>query len=253
MFRQTLRQGAAVRMGLVGRRLASSQGALPRFASGAASSGKKASRAVPLAIFGASFCVGWFFTQHMTFTDLIAWWRYDTLPATAPEVRDYQASLVARAEQLPVVKQLKSKGYVEVFANAQGENRLITSALSSPGAIAVAPKFYYNPETKETVGLYHLGMKLTGYPFIVHGGVLATVMEDLMREAVCVVRGGEMRGLEKTRDLNVSYKFPTFANQFVVVRTTDVETFGKGLKMRCEVMDQTGNNQLVTGGAVFST
>ena len=253
MFRQTIRSGISGRIAFASRRLASTRGAMPRFASGAAGSSKKASKLVPISIFGASFCVGWFFTQHMTFTDLMAWWRYDTMPATAPEVRDYKASLTARAEQLPVVKQLKSKGYVEVFANQQGENRLITSALSSPGAIAIAPKFYYNPDTKETVGLYHLGMKLTGYPFIVHGGILATVMEDLMREAVCVVRGGEMRGLEKTRDLNVSYKFPTFANQFVVVRTTDVETFGKGLKMRCEVMDQTGNNQLVTGGAVFST
>ncbi|SMN22776.1 similar to Saccharomyces cerevisiae YER182W FMP10 Putative protein of unknown function [Maudiozyma saulgeensis] len=227
----------------------------PRFITGGPRKGKW----IPWTIFGVSFATGWFFTQHMTFTDVLAWWRYDSLPKDSTEVKDYEAQLTARAEQLPVVKQLLAKGFVEVFPaskNTSGKqvtSGLVTQALRSPGAIAIEPKFYYNPQTRDTVGLYHLGMKLTGYPFIVHGGMLATVMEDLMRQAM-LVRGGnsDMANCEKTRDLNVSYKFPTFANQFVVVRTTAVEQFGQGTKMRCEVLDQTGNNTLVTGGAVFT-
>lgn len=223
-------------------------------------SNQRKSKWIPWTIFGTSFVTGWFFTQHMTFTDVLAWWRYDTLPKNSTEVKDYEAQLLARLEKLSIIKQLKSKGFVEVFPSSltQSKNTEITEgmvgqALRSPGAIAIEPKFYYNPETHDTVGVYHLGMKLTGYPFIVHGGILATVMEDLMRHAM-LIRGGNSDFLdcEKTRDLNISYKFPTFANQFVIVRTTKTEQFGQGTKMRCEILDQTGNNTLVTGGAVFT-
>lgn len=221
---------------------------------------QRKSKWVPWTIFGASFITGWFFTQHMTFTDILAWWRYDSLPKNSTEVQDYEGQLLGRLEKLSIIKQLKSKGFVEVFPNSliKGQTKeinkgMVDQALRSPGAIAIEPKFYYNPESHDTVGVYHLGMKLTGYPFIVHGGILATIMEDLMRHAM-LIRGGNSDFLkcEKTRDLNVSYKFPTFANQFVIVRTTKIEQFGQGTKMRCEILDQTGNNTLVTGGAVFS-
>lgn len=210
----------------------------------------RSSRWVPLSIFGGSFLLGWYFTRHMTFTDLLAYWRYDKLPSNAQEVKDYQNQLQGRLENLNVVKQLKSRGYIEVFPNRRDQDQLIDRALDSPGAIAIPPRFYYKPATKEIVGIYHLGMKLTGYPFIIHGGILATVMEDLMRESVKMIKG---KNYEKTKDLNISYKFPTFANQFVIVRTTEVESFGKTIKLKVDVMDQSGNRNLVAGGGVFST
>ncbi|EDO15700.1 hypothetical protein Kpol_1000p12 [Vanderwaltozyma polyspora DSM 70294] len=209
---------------------------------------------VPWAIFGGSFATGWFFTQHMTFTDLIAYWRYDKLPRSSEEVQKYEADLTNRLHRLPIVQQLSNSGYSEVFPIGRdskvGDNKLIDKTLATPGGIAIPPKFYYNPETKETIGIYHLGMKLTGYPFIVHGGMLATVMEDQMRESVKFIKNKEG---EKIKDLTVSYKLPTLANQFVVVRTTKVEEFGKNVKLTVEVMDQTGNRKLVEGRGTFST
>lgn len=92
-------------------------------------------------------------------------------------------------------------------------------------------------------------MKLTGYPFIVHGGILATIMEDLMRESVKLIT---QKTDEKINDLSISYKFPTLANQFVIVRTTQHETFGKNIKLTAEVMDQTGNRTLIKGRGSFS-
>lgn len=205
-------------------------------------------RWVPWTIFGVSFLTGWMVTEHMTFTDLMAYWRYDSLPQSAEEVKKYKLELYNRSEQLPVVKQLQLAGYMEVFPDRSKEVLLIDKALSTPGGVAIPPRFFYNPFTKETVGVYHLGMKLTGYPFIVHGGILATVMEDLMRESVKFVRAKEG---EMTKDLSISYKFPTFANQFVVIRTTKVEEFGKNVKLSVEVTDQSGNRQLVTGRGTF--
>ncbi|CCF56999.1 hypothetical protein KAFR_0B07010 [Kazachstania africana CBS 2517] len=209
----------------------------------------KPKRWIPYSIFGVSFFTGWIFTQQMTFTDLMAYWRYDKLPQDAEEVRNYQGNLLQRAERLPVVRQLKSSGYIEVFPKRRTDDKLIDQTLSTPGGIAISPKIYYNPASKETVGIYHLGMKLTGYPFIVHGGILATVMEDLMRESVKIIKNKEG---EKTKDLKVSYKLPTLANQFVVIRTTKIENIGKNIKLSVDVMDETGNRNLVKGQGIFS-
>ena len=219
---------------------------LPKFTSKPAT---KPRRWVPYAIFSASFFTGWLVTQHMTFTDLVAYYRYDALPESSEEVQSYQNNLLNRLAKLPVVRQLEECGYTEIFPKRELDDRMIDRNLTSPGGIAIPPKYYYNPKTKDTVAIYHLGMKLTGYPFIIHGGILATVMEDQMRESVRMIKGkkGEM-----TKELSLSYKLPTFANQFVVVRTTSVEEYGSKVKFGVEVMDQTGNRTLVTGHGTFT-
>lgn len=211
---------------------------------------QKSSKWVPFTIFGGSFFLGWLLTEHMTFTDLMAYWRYDSLPQGSEEIKDYQLELFNRSENLPVVRQLQQVGFREVFPQRRKDDLLIDKALFTPGAIAVPPRFYYNPLTKESVGIYHLGMKLTGYPFIIHGGILATVIEDFMRECVKFAKGKEG---ERTKDLSISYKLPTLANQFVIVRTTKVDEFGKNVKIKVEVMDQSGNRKLLNGTGVFKS
>ncbi|KAK5781445.1 Fmp10p PWA37_003596 [Arxiozyma heterogenica] len=209
---------------------------------------------IPISIFGGSFLFGWYLTKHMTFTDLMAYLRYDSLPQDALEVEKYKGEVLARLENLSIVKQLNANGYVEIHkpdmtGQVDGrKNRLVLQSLLSPGAIAIPPRFYYNPTTKDTVGIYHLGMKLTGYPFIVHGGILATILEDLMRESVKFVL--DKKG-EKIKDLKVSYRMPTLANQFVIVRTTSIEQNGKTVKLKADVMNQSGQRVLVQGSGSF--
>ncbi|AQZ11059.1 FMP10 (YER182W) [Zygosaccharomyces parabailii] len=205
---------------------------------------------VPWAIFGGSFLTGWILTQHMTISDFLAFWKYDKLPQSSQEVENYKQELYSRCEHLPVIKQLKKAGFREVFPDRRKHDLLVDNTLNTPGGVAIAPRFYYNPTSRETVGVYHLGMKLTGYPFIVHGGILVTIVEDLMREAVQILRS---KPGEKTKDLAISYKLPTLANQFVIVRTTKIEEFGKNTKLYVDVMDQSGNRKLLSGKGTFST
>ncbi|CCE61694.1 hypothetical protein TPHA_0B00220 [Tetrapisispora phaffii CBS 4417] len=222
-------------------------------------------RWIPYTVFGVSFFSGWLLTQHMTYTDLVAYWRYDKLPSDSEEVNKYKLNLTNRLMNLDVVKGLEAKGYHEVFPVQYKENsssvansnkdttegkKLISDTLSVPGAIAIPPKFYYDPKTKETIGIYHLGMKLTGYPFLIHGGILATVIEDQMRESVKLIKNKVPKGI---KDITVSYKLPTLANQFVVVRTTKVEEFGNNIKLSIEMLDQTGERKLVSARGTFST
>ncbi|CDO91969.1 unnamed protein product [Kluyveromyces dobzhanskii CBS 2104] len=201
-------------------------------------------------VFGTCFGVGWYTTQHLTLSDIMAWWFYGKLPDTDSKLIDYRDELNQRCDNLSIVKQLLAKGYVAVYkqSDKDGENTLIDKTLRAPGAICIPPRIYYNPMTKDTVSVYHLGMKLTGYPFLVHGGILATVLEDTMRDSVKLVTG---KTAEVTQSLKLSYSFPTLANQFVVVRRTKWETKGKNVEIGAELLDQSGTRPLVRGKAVF--
>lgn len=211
---------------------------------------KKSQKWNNILIFGGSFGTGWYLTQHLTLSDLMAWWLYDSLPDTDPKIRDYRDELNQRCDNLPIVKQLVSKGYVPVYKQTQPskDNTLIDKTLSVPGAICIPPRMYYNPVSKDTVSIYHLGMKLTGYPFLIHGGILATVLEDMMRDSVKIVTG---KKAETTKSLKLSYFFPTLANQFVVVRRTKWEQSGGKVSMEAELLDQQGKRPLVKGKARF--
>lgn len=218
---------------------------------------QKNSKWVPLMIFLVSFGVGSWVSQQMSFADLVAYWRYDRLPEDSEKVKDYRAKLTARLEGLSTIKRLADEGFVEVFpvrahgnSDAKHFTTLLDGPLSQVGAVSIPPKFFYKPSTRECVGIYHLGMKLTGYPFIIHGGILATVMEDLMRESIKIINGNPG---ERTQELTVSYKLPTFANQFVVVRTTKIEEFGKKFKLEVKVEDESGDRLLVRGRGIFET
>ncbi|SCU78913.1 LADA_0A08526g1_1 [Lachancea dasiensis] len=212
---------------------------------------KSSNRGLLIGIFGASFGLGWFVTQHMTFTDFMAKYMFDNVPENDEGLLKYKAQLQHRLDNLKVVQQLKQVGYTEIFPKAQNNKAnktLVDNTLMVPGGIAIAPRFFYDAKTKQTVGIYHLGMKLTGYPFLVHGGILATVMEDLMRVSVMLAKGVKS---EKTKDLTLNYKFPTLANQFVVVRITQVEENGRNIKLHAELMDQSGDRTLVKGTGRF--
>ncbi|KAH3900080.1 related to Fmp10p [Saccharomycodes ludwigii] len=198
-------------------------------------------------IFGVSFGLGWFVTQHMTFMDIMASIKYDDLPENSQQVLDYENSLTNRLNNLSISSQLENAGYAKIYNKA---NTLIDKTLKTPGGVAIDPQFYYNPAILQTVGIYHLGMKLTGYPFIIHGGVLATIMEDFMRNSIKLIKDCDV---EETNKLNISYKFPTFANQFVVIRSVSLQQLTPHKwKLEAEIMNENGKRTLVKGTGVFT-
>ena len=212
-------------------------------------------------IFAGFFGIGWFVTQHFTFMDLIAMYRYDKLPETDAKVVEYKTQLKLKLLNLPILKQLEDHGYMKTYDSSSSHN-LIDETLNVPGGIFIDPEFYYNPKENKSCGVYHLGMKLTGYPFIVHGGVLATVMEDMMTKALKFeVANGSLSSegpkskehISKLNKISLKYKFPTFANQFVVLRSTSLKKINKNTyEIEIELLDQSGKHALVNGKGKFT-
>lgn len=215
------------------------------------------SKWVGLSIFGASFAVGYYFANYTTLFDIIAYYKYDSLDdkVGGNALIKYKANLENRLNKLPVIEKIIGNGYLEVV-NKWGDKSSKTSTnisddLLTPGGIAIPPKFYFNPDKKNLLGIYHLGLKLTGYPFIIHGGILAAVMEDLMKQNLQFMNI-DTSNISEINEITIDYKRPTMANQYIIVKTIDFEKLPDNkMKIKVEIFDQTDKNTLVKGQGIF--
>lgn len=130
-------------------------------------------------------------------------------------------SIVRKLENTPGF--VKTRAWEGVHYNDPKQQSAVFTAhtLRVPGGISVRPLVFTNKETSETVSIFHLGHRVTGFPFIIHGGVLATLLdESLARSAFLLFSDGAM-GV--TANLNINYKAPSLAHQFLVVKTEVTE------------------------------
>lgn len=98
---------------------------------------------------------------------------------------------------------------------------LPTKTLAQPGGICIRPVIFYNPGTGEGVTIVHTGYRLCGYPFIVHGGILATLLNETFKRNASLSNftTSNMKDDFKVENLSLSYKYPSFANQFLIIKT----------------------------------
>lgn len=76
----------------------------------------------------------------------------------------------------------------------------------------------------ELYSLYHLGHRLTGHSGIVHGGLLATLLDEaLCRCGFCMLP----HKVGVTASLNVDYKQPTHCNNWLLLHAVTTEVNGR--------------------------
>lgn len=103
---------------------------------------------------------------------------------------------------------------------------LTTHALNKPGGILIKPVIFHNIITNEGVTFVHVGYRLCGYPFLVHGGMIATLLnETFKRNALLSTKtASSLKDDFMVENLTINYKRPTLANQFLIVKTRPVES-----------------------------
>ncbi|KAF7587478.1 hypothetical protein BBP40_007199 [Aspergillus hancockii] len=123
---------------------------------------------------------------------------------------------------LPIVQELRDNpDYVEsgVYGNYTEDDkkqRLTSGPLEGSRALALQ-KVFWNDKEQKAVSVVFLGNGLEGWPTIVHGGALATVIdENLGRVAV--------RSLPErtavTANLEIKYRAPVFSGNFYTFHST---------------------------------
>lgn len=113
------------------------------------------------------------------------------------------------------------------------EASLVSQSLAKPGGFLIKPVIFHNKKTNEGVTIVHAGYRLCGYPFIIHGGVLATVLNETYKRnaALSTDTSSGYKGDFKVENLSILYKYPSFANQFLIVKTKKVPMEGENDKL----------------------
>ncbi|KAF8873076.1 mitochondrial protein [Infundibulicybe gibba] len=174
----------------------------------------------------------------------------------SPESLAYTSNLESELQSLPLLQKLRQNTDLgewyearpyKNFPEARRVNSLTAGALRGPGKLALPPLVRARKDESESIIFVHLGRGLCGHDGIVHGGLLATLLDEtLARTAINNLP--EKVGV--TAKLSLDYRAPTRADQFVVIKTTLIETKGRKSVVSGRVEDLQGT-LLVEANATF--
>lgn len=101
-------------------------------------------------------------------------------------------------------------------------NNVIAGTLMGPDMLVVPPVVWVDQEGHSLVAIVYLGKNLCGHPNLIHGGLLATLLDECLARC-CFTAFPNKIGMTAT--LNIDYRNPTPAGSYVVVRakTTNID------------------------------
>ncbi|KAI1111005.1 HotDog domain-containing protein [Nemania sp. NC0429] len=130
----------------------------------------------------------------------------------------------------PVTRELRTReGFSESrphmkIPEGYRSHHLTAGLLSGPGRIVVPPVVFEEEGGKSLVAISYLGRELCGHPGIIHGGLLATMLDEGLARC-CFAALPHKVGV--TANLNVNYRAPAPADSYVVLRATTTRTEGR--------------------------
>lgn len=145
----------------------------------------------------------------------------------------------------PVVQKLRQqKGLVESRPHLDisvifRPNNLIAGALTGRKRITVPPLFFADSQGKKLYAILYIGDQLCSHPGIVHGGLLATLMDEALARCSFLALPS---GVSMTANLVVRYQAPCEVNRFVLIKaeTTSVEGRKAWVSGRLESLPEPG-------------
>lgn len=152
---------------------------------------------------------------------------------SSPEGLARAAELEKELQSLPFLKAMReapdasewyeTRPYVR-FPPEKRVHSMTAGALSGPGKLGIPPLVRAKRDERESIIVMHVGRSLCGHDGIVHGGLLATVLDEAMGR-VALLNFPTSVGV--TANLSVNYRAPTKADQFLVVRVSLKEMQGR--------------------------
>ncbi|KAI8982246.1 HotDog domain-containing protein [Mycotypha africana] len=149
----------------------------------------------------------------------------------AKEDSNHASSLLADEEaSLDLVQSLReSDDWEEIVAydhlsESAKSHSLTATSLRQPHLIERRPLKFYNKDKTKCVMIAHLGPNLCGHDGIIHGGLAATLLDEMLAY-VTIPHLPTRTGF--TANLNVNYRKPIVSNQWVVIRGEFERTEGR--------------------------
>ncbi|GJN83388.1 hypothetical protein PLIIFM63780_006937 [Purpureocillium lilacinum] len=168
----------------------------------------------------------------------------------ASEVDDEARRVEETINSHPLVVELRSRPELtesrpHMKMPAQYSGRSLTGgALVGPGKVPVPAFCWTEAGGKSFVSVVYVGDNLCGHPGIIHGGFLATMLDEGL--AWCCF-GALPHNIGVTAFLNINYRKPAPAGSFLVLRaeTTKVEGRKAWVKGHIELLAEPGEKPTV--------
>lgn len=148
------------------------------------------------------------------------------LPAPGtPEDVALTAQIHKRAAKLPIVQALsedpewRSWDAYSTFTPEEKLHRITTGPLGGSRGLGGYQRIFHHPPSGQFISVVWFGPALTGWPGIVHGGLIATVLDESMGRCA-IAKFPVQTGM--TAKLEFNYKAPAATNAFHVVRAWPV-------------------------------
>ena len=140
---------------------------------------------------------------------------------TEREIEDFIQNHPLALELRSNPEMTESRPHLKVPPSFRSRN-LTSGTLMGAGKIAVPPFFWNEKGGKSLVSIAYLGEELCGHPGLVHGGLLATLLDEGLARC-CFAALPNKIGV--TANLNINYRSPAPVGSYVVLRakTTKVE------------------------------
>jgi 3'-phosphoadenosine 5'-phosphosulfate synthase len=104
------------------------------------------------------------------------------------------------------------------------KHNLTGGTLAGPGKMTVPPFIWYRKDGKGYVQVTHIGTDLCGHVGIIHGGFLATMLDEGLARCCFPVLP---YNVGMTAKLEIDYKAPALADQYLVLRAETVKVEGR--------------------------
>jgi len=173
-----------------------------------------------------------------------------------PETQAYVAALEEQLQNLPILRTHRAKEDPEAWYEARPYqylpeelrvNNLTAGALHGAGRLALPPLVRARWDESEGFIVVHVGRGLCGHDGIVHGGLLATLLDEALARTA-------MHNLPEkigvTANLTINYRAPTRADQFIVFRIHLLEVKDRKSRVSATIEDLDGN-VLVEASGLF--
>lgn len=125
---------------------------------------------------------------------------------------------------------------------------LTAGTLARPDGITVPPYIFSEAGGKSLVSIFYLGSSVSGHPGIVHGGLLATLLDEGLARC-CFPALPNQVGV--TANLNIDYRRPAMAGTYHVLRAETVRVEGRKawVEGRIETLPEEGQEPVVLAEA----
>ncbi|KAH8778207.1 Adenylylsulfate kinase-domain-containing protein [Hyaloscypha finlandica] len=143
--------------------------------------------------------------------------------AITREIEEFIQNHAVSVEMRSKPEYSESRPHLKI-PESQRNHNLTGGTLMGPGKVAVPPFVWSERGGKSLVSISYLGADLCGHPGIVHGGLLATLLDEGLARC-CFAALPNKVGM--TANLNINYRSPAPAGAFVVLRAKTTKVDGR--------------------------